>query len=360
MARNFTFLRSKKFWILSIIGFTAVFGILIFQVQKSQKHVSFPSTDKSDSVPPVSQIIQPHENAVVGSNFFVAVRDVDAGSSGIAKDQCRYSIYDCGFFPCVQTVSNVQRVCSGSFLVSVGDGKACPTQGRDSCRVIVKSQDLVGNQNMESEAQESIKTLGIDFVSPNVIMNQPLLERTDLRISFEASVTDNIEVSNCDITIGKEGNYDLAPLQFSARSCTGEDEKACYQVSGSHIFSVSGMYEFSLSCWDLAGNTGKSEAYKVEAIQNRSPQISSCRVTPALGTVTTTFLFQGEASDPDGDAIAYEWKFGDGTTVSGSVASHQYRTPGVYTPQVTVTDSYGAEERCSTAWVVVAVGEIKQ
>ena len=58
--------------------------------------------------------------------------------------------------------------------------------------------------------------------------------------------------------------------------------------------------------------------------------------------------------------MVYEWEFGDDTMASGNEALHQYRVPGVYTPQITVTDSYGAKEHCSTAWVVVATAETKK
>ncbi len=360
MARNFSFLKRKRFWVLCIVGIVGILVVFFLPAQKTEEPISLHGVGGGDSIFPVSQIVQPHENAVMGRNFSVAVRDVDAGGSGIAKDQCRYSIYDCGSFPCVQTVSDAQRTCNESFLVSLGKDKACSTQGRDACRIVVKSQDLAGNKNMQSEAQGSIKTFGVDLIAPKVTMELPFFERASLGISFEASVTDNVEVSNCNVTIGKDGQHNLALLQFSAHSCTEKNEKACYLASGSHIFSVSGTYEFSLGCWDLAGNTGRSETYKIEAIQNRSPQVSSCRVTPTLGTAAAEFLFQGEASDPDGDAMIYKWEFGDNTTALGREVSHQYEALGVYTPQVTVTDSYGAEERCSTAWVVVGVGETKE
>lgn len=338
----------------------AVFGIFFFQVQKAQEPISLPGRGEGDSVFPVSQIVQPHEGVVIGRDFFVAVRDVDAGGSGIAKDECRYSVYDCGILPCVQTVSDMQRVCSDSFLVSAGEGKACPTQGRNACRVVVKSQDLAGNKNMQSEAQGSIRTFGVDLVSPKMAMGQPSLERASLRVSLEARVTDNVEVSNCDVAFGTESQYGLVPLQFSKSPCVSDDEGACYQVSGSYIFPVPGIYDLSLVCWDLAGNTGKSAIYNIEAIQNRSPQISFCRVAPALGTAATVFLFQVEAFDPDGDAMAYKWEFGDGTMVLGKDVSHQYKIPGTYTPLVRVKDDYGVEEYCSTTWMVVEVGEVQK
>ena len=49
------------------------------------------------------------------------------------------------------------------------------------------------------------------------------------------------------------------------------------------------------------------------------------------------------SSDPDGSLTAYEWDFGDGTTVSGTNATsvHTYSAPGRYPVRLTVTDNEG-------------------
>lgn len=55
--------------------------------------------------------------------------------------------------------------------------------------------------------------------------------------------------------------------------------------------------------------------------------------------------FNGSGStDPDGisDIVSYEWDFGDGATVSGSLVNHTYNDNGVYTATLTVTDTAGA------------------
>lgn len=54
------------------------------------------------------------------------------------------------------------------------------------------------------------------------------------------------------------------------------------------------------------------------------------------------------SSDPYGSIVASQIDFGDGTIVSASSATHQYKVAGTYTVKATVTDSLGASAAAST------------
>ncbi|MCG6862032.1 MAG: PKD domain-containing protein [Chromatiaceae bacterium] len=60
-------------------------------------------------------------------------------------------------------------------------------------------------------------------------------------------------------------------------------------------------------------------------------------VTSGRAPLTVTFSAAGSA-DPDGDALSFEWDFGDGTTGSGTAPTHTYTDPGTYLAIVTASD----------------------
>ena len=76
---------------------------------------------------------------------------------------------------------------------------------------------------------------------------------------------------------------------------------------------------------------------------------------PYTGVEGAAVGFDGSgSSDPDGDAIAYGWSFGDGTTGTGVSPSHTYADNGSYTGTLTVTDARGADSPPATTTATVA------
>lgn len=59
------------------------------------------------------------------------------------------------------------------------------------------------------------------------------------------------------------------------------------------------------------------------------------------------------SSDPDGDALTYEWSFGDGAEGTGAAPTHVYADNGNYQVRVIVTDPYGAADTATTTVTVM-------
>ncbi|MEO5989836.1 MAG: PQQ-dependent sugar dehydrogenase, partial [Candidatus Eisenbacteria bacterium] len=89
---------------------------------------------------------------------------------------------------------------------------------------------------------------------------------------------------------------------------------------------------------------------------NRSPGAVASG-SPKAGARPLLVNFSSAGSnDPDGDALAFSWLFGDGSGASGASASHVYNFPGHYLAILTADDQNGGEMRDTIAIVVTATG----
>lgn len=82
--------------------------------------------------------------------------------------------------------------------------------------------------------------------------------------------------------------------------------------------------------------------------------LAQASAQPSFGPAPLSVQFTGStSSDPDGDPLTYFWNFGDGSTSSLPDPGHVYVANGLYTANLTVTDTGGLWDGTE---VVVAVG----
>jgi PKD repeat protein len=75
---------------------------------------------------------------------------------------------------------------------------------------------------------------------------------------------------------------------------------------------------------------------------NRAPVINSMTVTPTFGvSQLTSIAMTASGTDPDGDAVTFEWDFGDGTRGTGAAFSKVYGGSGVASIRLTASDGRG-------------------
>ncbi|MBA4149047.1 MAG: PKD domain-containing protein [Verrucomicrobia bacterium] len=73
------------------------------------------------------------------------------------------------------------------------------------------------------------------------------------------------------------------------------------------------------------------------------------------GVIPLTVSFSAHANDADGTIRDYQWTFDDGTFATNANPTKTFKTPGVYTARVTVTDNDGNNVSRSTQISVAAV-----
>lgn len=121
----------------------------------------------------------------------------------------------------------------------------------------------------------------------------------------------------------------------------GTDKMSGQRVD--HTFTRAGTFTVTLVTTDNDGQKSPAAALivkvKAPTLQKPIVQIITNPSTPS-GNVPFTIAFDASGShSANGNIIAYEWDFGDGTKVIGNAKiSHTYNSPGVYTLTLTVRD----------------------
>jgi glucose/arabinose dehydrogenase len=100
------------------------------------------------------------------------------------------------------------------------------------------------------------------------------------------------------------------------------------------------LYYIDLGYSDISGTFGVSKIRRISYIQSSNqPPVASASATPTQGQAPLTVNFSSAgSSDPEGQALGYQWTFGDGGTSTAANPQHTYSTAGQYQARLTVSD----------------------
>jgi chitodextrinase len=108
----------------------------------------------------------------------------------------------------------------------------------------------------------------------------------------------------------------------------------------SHAFTAFGSHTVTLELVDDRGNVGTTSRQIIVGSQ----PVAGFRSRPRRALRRAPVRFDaGSSHDPDAGVriISYTWRFGDGSSASGTAAKHRYRRTGTYTVTLTLINSLG-------------------
>ncbi|TET89464.1 MAG: DUF11 domain-containing protein [Methanomassiliicoccales archaeon] len=171
----------------------------------------------------------------------------------------------------------------------------------------------------------------------------------------EESETIEITVLNVKPTVSVSRNvhgFEGSPVHFTAYATDPGDDELSFVwdmgdgtvVTGTdfyHMYADNGRYIVTLTVTDGDGAT---------VVKLITVHIKNLPPTAHAGEIKYTHVdepvfFAGSISDPGAlDSFSIVWSLGDGTTIEGGLNPvHAYRTEGVYTVRLVVTDDSGAK-----------------
>jgi PKD repeat protein len=157
-------------------------------------------------------------------------------------------------------------------------------------------------------------------------------EKTPIEAGKKVALTLNLE----------DGNAREATWSFGDGSASGKSGYEFLSPSIEHVFTAAGAHEITatIATDTLASPTVTAKATIFVKAATPVAQFSG----PSEANVAQTVTFDAKGStDPNGKALKYAWKFGDGkeTTTTSSSVTHEYAALGTYSVTLTVSDEIG-------------------
>ena len=147
------------------------------------------------------------------------------------------------------------------------------------------------------------------------------------------------------------GSTDPQGLALTYTWSFGDGTPAITGATVSHIYGLPGTYTAGLTVKDTAGLSGTVKSGNVTVLG--APIANAGAPYSRMVGLPINFSATG-SSDPQGQALAYEWNFGDGSTGTGASPSHSYAKVGTYAVSLTVTNTSGLTGTATTTATVVA------
>jgi PKD repeat protein len=128
--------------------------------------------------------------------------------------------------------------------------------------------------------------------------------------------------------------------KWEYRSATGSWTKFSTSRNASFTFPA-GSYDIRLTVTNTAGSDSATKAGYISVTTPVKKPVARFSVFPNTGKAPLWVVFR---ENSENNPTSYRWRFGDGTSsVLKDPPSHEYRQPGFYVVQLTVSNSAGSD-----------------
>ena len=140
---------------------------------------------------------------------------------------------------------------------------------------------------------------------------------------------------------GQTRSWLLDTTPDSAADSTADREDAAITLGKTYSDTTAGVHFTPLATGGFGADAWIDVSVQIGAFPGNAAPTATLTV-PAGATARTPLVFSVSASDPNGDALAYSWNFGDSTVSNSSASvSHSWTVGGTYSVSVTVSDMKG-------------------
>jgi hypothetical protein len=234
----------------------------------------------------------------------------------------------------------------GSMLVSAGGSTTMsvtytPTSGADLAATITVTSNA-------SNGDFGVNATGRGDTAPMLTLT-PAGTAPDHSYNVAAYTTLAIHVAATDAE-GDHVTLSATGLPVGATFLDNGDDTGDFSWTPNPVDA--GTHDLSLCGSD--GAASSCEAVHIAVTATNNPPHADPGGPYAGGTGQVVVFDGSGSSDPDGNALTYDWNFGDGNTGTGVTATHVYGTAGNYNVSLMVTDN-GTPPLSDTGYTVADI-----
>lgn len=171
-------------------------------------------------------------------------------------------------------------------------------------------------------------------------------------VGYRPGISDNEWLKNgAYLTWQRPGNNKSWLVDTTPNSPGGKHDSAI-AIGRTYSDTSAGVHITPVAKGGAESDAWLDVSVQIGSFTSGRPPVVSLDV-PAAVAPRTAVPLSATASDPDGDALAYSWDFGDGTTAANAATvEHEWLVGGTYTVRVVVSDMKG-RTASSSATVVI-------